>query len=127
MKILLILLLSIIACASTIAGILLIIKPTGEILQLPQLNYVTPLNNYLIPGMLLVAIIGGISWTSVFFNLTNHNKRFSWANTTGTISCIWIVIQSFTIPNLYWTNFIFLAISVMILLIAYQQKGKWIL
>ena len=72
MKILLILLLSIIACASTIAGILLIIKPTGEILQLPQLNYVKPLNNYLIPGMLLVAIIGGISWTSVFFNLTNH-------------------------------------------------------
>jgi hypothetical protein len=127
MRILLILLLSIIACASTLTGVLLIVEPTGEMLQLPQLIHAKPFHNYLIPGILLVALVGGVSWKSVFINLTNNSKRFNWAMATGTISCIWIVIQSFTIPNLYWTHFIFLAISVMILLITYQQKGKWLL
>lgn len=127
MRILLILLLSIIACVSTLTGVILIVEPTGEILQLPQLIHSKQFNNYLIPGILLVVLVGGVSWTSIFINLTNNNKRFNWAIASGTISCIWIVIQVFTIPNLYWTHFIFLAISVMILLIAYQQKGKWLL
>jgi len=127
MKILMIFLITVIACASTISGLLLIIQPTGQILQLPKLMHVTPFNNYLLPGIFLLIIVGGINWVAVLINLSNNNKRYDWAIASSITSFIWIIIQIFSIPNLYWIHFIFLAISIMILLIANQQKGKWLL
>jgi hypothetical protein len=126
MKTLLFILVSFIAVTSTLSGILMISRPDGEILNLPiSLLEGTPFKDFLVPGILLTTIVGGTNLLAVFFNMQRNPNRYNWAITGGVTITGWIIAQMILIRTFHWLHFIYLGIGFLIVLIAYQLKGKW--
>jgi len=126
MKTVLFILISFVAFTAIASGLLIISKPDGSILHL-QLGVLsgTPFNNFLIPGIILVTIVGGTNLIAVFFSMQNHPGRYTWAIAGGLITYGWIVVQILLINTFYWLQFLYLAAGLSTLLVAYQLKGKW--
>ncbi len=126
MKTLLFTLLSFVALTATVSGLLIISQPDGSVLHLPlSLLKGTPFDNYLVPGIILAAIVGGANLVAVFFNMQSHPSRYTWAMFGGMITCGWIVIQVLLINTFFWLQFIYIAAGLSTILIAYQLKGRW--
>lgn len=126
MKLLLFIMIAFIAFTSTISGLLMIYQPDGSILQLsPSLLVETPFKNFLVPGILLTVVVGGINMFAVFYNMQRHPGRYNWAMAGGFMTSCWILVQLMLINAVHWLQFVYLATGVLIILIAYQLKGKW--
>lgn len=126
MKTLLFILVSFIAVTSTLSGLLMISNPNGEIMKLPlSLLDGTPFKNFLIPGILLFTIVGGVNLLALFYNIQRHVNRYNWAIAGGIIISGWIVVQMILIHAVQWLHFLYLGIGIFIILLAYQLKGKW--
>ena len=126
MRTLLFILLCIIGVTATISGILMISDPTGEILKLPTgLLQGSPFHNYLVPGILLAVVVGGSFLAAVFLNLLRHKNRYNYALAAGVIITGWILIQVILIETFHWLHMVYLGMGILIILVAYQLKGKW--
>jgi hypothetical protein len=126
MKTILFVLISFIAVTAVLSGLMMISNPRGEILNLPLgLLENTPFNNFRLPGILLTTIVGGVNLLAVFYNIQRHPGRYNWAMAGGIIISLWILIQLLLIQAAHWLHFIYLGIGLLIVLIAYQLKGKW--
>ena len=128
MKSLLFILLSFLALTAILSGLFMISKPNGEIINLP-LNLLdgTPFKDFLIPGILLTTVVGGVNLIAAVFNFQRHNKRYNWAIAGGIVVTGWIVMQMTLIYAAHWLHFLYLGIGILIILLAYQLKGKWAL
>jgi len=126
MRSLLFILVSFIAVTSTLSGLLMISNPDGGVLNLHRsLLDGTPFNDFLIPGILLTGFVGFVNLLAVFFNLQRHPKRYNWAIAGGMMISGWIITQMILIQTIHWLHFIYLGVGMLIILIAYQLKGKW--
>jgi len=126
MKSFLFILVSFLGVTAMISGILMISNPDGSILNLsPALLEGTPFTNYLLPGILLATLVGGVNLLAVYFNLERHPSRYNWAMAGGFMICGWIVVQVLLINTIHWLHFLYFITGVVIILAAYQLKGKW--
>lgn len=126
MRWLLFLLLAFTAITALFSGSLLISYPDGSLLQLsPTLLNGTPFRSFLLPGILLVVVVGGTSLVAAIFNLLAHPFRYNWALAAAVVLAGWILVQMLLINTLHWLQFVYLFVAVMILLLAWQLKGKW--
>ena len=104
----------------------MISNPDGGILNLPiSLLDGTPFKDFLIPGILLTTIVGGVNLLAVFYNMQRHVNRYNWAIAGGILISGWIVVQMILIHAARWLHFLYLGIGILIILLAYQLKGKW--
>ena len=125
MKVVLFILILFIAAVSTLPGILMLIDPTGGILRLPlSLLSGTQFKNFLVPGIFL-SMVGAVNLVALFYNIQEHPKSYNWAIAGGFLVSIWIIIQMILIAVLYWLQFIYLGVGLLIILIGFQLKGKW--
>jgi hypothetical protein len=126
MKTILFILISFIAITATISGLLMISNPNGEIMNLSlNLLYQTPFKNFILPGILLTVLVGGINLLAVFFNIQRNVNRYNWAIAGGVMISGWIIVQMILIQTVHWLHFLYLCIGIFIILLAYQLKGKW--
>ncbi len=126
MKTILFILVSFIAFTAALSGLLMFSNPDGGILNLPlSLLENTPFKNYRIPGILMTTIVGGVNLIAIFFNMQRHPSRYNWAMAGGFMISLWILGQLLLIQAAHWLHFIYLGIGVLVILIAYQLKGKW--
>lgn len=126
MRTLLFLMTCFIALSSIISGLMMMSNPNGEIFNLPlSLLNGTPFNDYLLPGILLTLIVGIVNLHAVFYNVQNHPYRYDWAMAGGFIITVWIMVQVILTGMIHWLHFIYFLVGVLIILIAYQLKGKW--
>jgi hypothetical protein len=126
MKTILFILVSFIAITAALSGLVMISNPDGRLLNLPlSLLGNTPFRDYRIPGILLTIFVSGVNLVAVFFNLQRHPGRYNWAMAGGFTISLWIVVQLLLIQAAHWLHFIYLGIGLLIILIAYQLKGKW--
>ncbi|HEY6062739.1 MAG TPA: hypothetical protein VIV35_03965 [Chitinophagaceae bacterium] len=126
MKTILFILVSFIAITATLSGLLMISDPGGGILNLPlSLLDNTPFKDYRIPGILLTIMVGGVNLIALFFNMQRHPSRYNWAMAGGFMISVWILVQLLLVQAAHWLHFIYLGIGLLIILIAYQLKGKW--
>ncbi|MGG9960810.1 hypothetical protein [Ferruginibacter sp. SUN106] len=126
MKILLLILLGFIALTALISGLILISHPDGGILQI-QLSVLssTPFKNFLIPGIILTMVVGSINLLALICCFIKYRKRYNWAMAGGVVICGWIIIQMLLINTIHWLQFVYLGAGLLVILIAYQLKGKW--
>ena len=126
MKSILFFLVSFIAITTTLAGLLMISNPNGQILNLStSLLEGTPFKNFLVPGILLLTIVGSVNLLAVFHNMQRDPNRYNWALAGGIAVSVWIVGQMIMIQSVGWLHVVFLVIGIMIILTSYQLKGKW--
>lgn len=104
----------------------MISNSAGGILNLPlSLLDGTPFKDFLIQGILLITIVGGVNLLAVFHNMERHSDRYKWAIAGGIMISGWIVVQIILIHAAHWLHFLYLSSGILILLLAYQLKGKW--
>lgn len=126
MKTLLFILLSFIGITAFLSGLVMISNPDGSLMGLP-LSWLegTPFKDFRIPGMILAVVVGGVNLAAVFFNLKRQANRYNWATAGGIIISGWIIIQMILIGAVHWLHLFYLAIGILIVLLAWQLKGKW--
>lgn len=126
MKTILFVMVSFIAITATFSGLLMISNPDGSLLNLPiSLLQGSPFKDFRVPGILLTIVVGGINLLAVFYNMQRHINRYNWAMAGGFIICGWIIMQMLLIHAAHWLHFLYLGIGILIILLAYQLKGKW--
>jgi hypothetical protein len=126
MKLLLFILISFVALTAIISGLLIISKPDGSIINIPiSLLQNTPFKNFLVPGIILTAVVGGINLVAVVYNIKRHAARYNWAMAGGITITGWIIVQMVLIGTFNWLQFIYLGTGVLTILVAYQLKGKF--
>jgi hypothetical protein len=125
MKIILFILVSFVGLTAALSGLLLIGNPNGEILNMPiTLLNGTPFKNLLIPAILLI-VIGAVNLLAAFYNIQRHSGRYNWAMGGGFMICGWIIMQMILIPAVHWQHYFYMVTGILIILTAYQLKGKW--
>ena len=126
MKTLVFILLSFIGITATLSGLLMLSNPDGEIMKLSvSLLKETPFNDFRVPGILLTVLVGGTTLLAIFYNMQRHPNRYNWAIAGGTVIIGWIIAQMILIRTLHWLHCVYLILGLLIILIAYQLKGKW--
>lgn len=126
MKSLLFILISFVAVTATLSGLIMISNPDGGVMNLPHsLLDGTPFKDFLIPGILLSTIVSGVNLLAVFYNIRRHVNRYNWAMAGGIMISGWIVVQMILMQAAHWLHFLYLGIGILIILLAYQLKGKW--
>lgn len=127
MKTILFILICLVGLTAKVSGLLMISKPNGEIMGLSiSLLEQTPFKNFLIPGIILAFFVGGINLIAVFYNMQRNVNRYNWAIAGGVVITGWIIVQMILIQTVYWLHFLYLGIGVLIILLAFQLKGKWV-
>jgi hypothetical protein len=126
MKILLFILSALVAITAIVSGLLMISNPDGNIMSL-QLSILknSPFNNFLVPGIVLVLFVGGTNLLAIIYLFQNSPNRYNWAIAGGVMICCWIVVQMILLNALSWLQFVYLGVGLLIILTAYQLKGKW--
>ena len=126
MKTLLFILLSFIAITATISGILMISQPDGSISHLkPELLSGSPFKNYLVPGILLAGGVGAVNLVAVFLNMMRHRQRYNAAIAGGAVIIVWILVQVMMIGTIHWLHILYFSAGILVVLGAYQLKGRW--
>jgi hypothetical protein len=125
MKALLFILISFVGITTFICGLMMISKPDGTSLGL-SLEF---LNNnffksFLVPGAFLI-VVGLVNLTAVFYNIKRHANRYNWAIAGGVLIIGWNIVQKILINDSSLLQYLYLCIGILIMLVAYQLKGKW--
>jgi hypothetical protein len=127
MKTVLVMLISFVAITTIVSGLMLVNNPGGEVLNLPlSLLQQTPFTDFLIPGILLALVVGGINLVALIANIQQKPNRYSWAIAGGVVLIGWIVCQVILIQTVNWLHFVYLGIGCLMVLTAFQLKGKWV-
>ncbi len=111
-------------------GVVLVLDPSGELLQMPAIILKnSPFNNFLIPGLILFTVLGLLpalvfysllkrpQWTRV--NVLNLYSDMYWAWTftlyVGFALIIWISVQTLIINSVHFvhTGYVLLGISIV--------------
>ncbi len=126
MKTLLFILVSFIAVTATLSGLYMISNPDGGVMDLSvSLLHGTPFTNFLFPGILLTMTVGAVNLVAVVYNLKRHPARYNWAIAGGFMIITWIIAHMILIPYAHWLHYVYLCVGILIILSAYQLKGKW--
>jgi hypothetical protein len=127
MKLLLFILLAFVALTAIFSGLIIIGNPAdGGMINLhTDLLSNTPFKNFLLPGIILTVLVGGVNMLAVILNIQRHPARYNWAMAGGVMIAGWIAGQMILLNAFSWLQLVYLGTGLLIVLTAYQLKGKW--
>ena len=126
MKTILFIIAALIAFSSSLIGLVMISNPENNFfIQDTSPLAGTPFENYFIPGILLIAMIGLPNMVVIYYFLQRNEKGYNWSLAGGILTVLFLIIQLLMAVPLHWVEILFFGAAVMMVLIAYQQKGKW--
>jgi hypothetical protein len=128
MKTFLLILLSFVGLTAMVSGLMLISRPDGSLIKMPLgLLETSPFSNFLIPGIVLMTMVGMVNCMAAWLMIRRHRARYNWAVLGGAMIGGWIVVQIIMIQSFSWLQFVYLGTGLLIVLTAWQLKGKWIM
>ncbi len=125
MKSLLFTLITFVAFSALFFGIALASVPDGTLLHLPvSLLAGTQFKDFQVPGLVLMLLVGGVNIMAVFYNIQRATQRYNWPLLGGMVAFGWALFHLLYVPYFIWLSVLYLVVSIMIVLIALQLKGK---
>lgn len=126
MKIFLTLLTGFVTLTAIAGGMLLIMDQEGTSLRLTtSMLKNTPFDDYLMPGILLISLVGGINGVALVSQLTRSSLIYRGTIAGAVVLIIWTIIQMLIFSGTSWLQLLFLFIGVFMVLLTWQLKGKW--
>ncbi len=127
MKFLLLILVAFVAITAIFSGFIIISNPAdGGVLNLQKEMLInTPFRNFLLPGIILTVLVGGVNLVAAVLNIKQHPGRYNWAMAGGVMISGWIIVQMILMNAFSWLQLVYLGAGLLIILTAYQLKGKW--
>ncbi len=125
MKSILIAVLAFLALSCIVSGLVLVAHPNGgDLIKPVNLLGPTPFKDFLIPGIILTAVIGGINLLAVIFNIQHRDSHYNWSLAGGIVVIVWILAEMMMIKAASWLHFLFLGCGVLIMLLSLRLKAK---
>jgi len=107
------------------SGIMMILNPDGASLGLStDVLYATPFHSFLVPGLLLALVVGGMQLLAFYQAMTGHDRTYSYTLLAGATLTGWIALQMFYVPSSYWIYGFYLAIGLLIVLLSYRLMRR---
>jgi hypothetical protein len=126
MKIFLTMLTAFVTLTAVAGGMLLIMDQEGTSLHLAtSMLRNTPFDDYLMPGILLIALVGGVNGVALVSQLMKNNLTYRWTIAGAVVLIVWTIIQMLMFSGASWLQILFLFIGVFMVLLTWQLKGKW--
>ncbi|HEX2628449.1 MAG TPA: hypothetical protein VHM26_05550 [Chitinophagaceae bacterium] len=126
MRLFLIILLSLISLTAIVSGGFMILYPGGTALNLPlSILEPTPFQDFMLPGWLLLGV-GLVHLYALLQWWQKSGARFNWSIIAGIVISGWIVVQMLLLAIVNWWQIGYLFAGILIILTAWQLKGKWL-
>jgi hypothetical protein len=114
-KIVLLVFLGFVASTSIFSGLAICLNPDGSSLQLdPALLRHTVFHNFLIPGLILLIIVGGSSLAGALSIVFDHSSSQLWVLAAGIIMVGWIAGQVVLIRTYHALQLVYLITGILI-------------
>lgn len=121
MKRTLVLLESFVGITAAISGLLLVLYPDGKIIHLPlTLLQFTPFPDFLIPGIILALVVGGVHLISAYNIVFERPERYAWSLWAGILLCGWLIVQIFLIRGANVLHAIYGAIGMAVIILTWR-------
>lgn len=78
----------------------------------------TPFPNFIIPGLILLFIVGGTSLLAAFLQIKNHKYAIEASVTAGFGILIWIFVELMILPHASFLQAIYFGIGILILILS---------
>lgn len=82
--------------------------------------------SFVVPGILLALVVGATNLYAAVINIRRKPHRYDWAITGGVAIALWVMIQMMLTGSVNWLQMLYLTTGLLVVLIAFQLKGKWI-
>jgi hypothetical protein len=126
MKICLKLITALVSLTAIAGGLLLILDPGGGSLHLSaSMLHNTVFRNYLLPGILLVVLVGGINGIALASQFFHSKNSYSWTVAGAIVLWGWTFIQMLMFNGTSWLQILYLFIGLFMILLTWQLKGIW--
>ena len=114
-----------IALFCSIIGITMATVPPGQSIN-PSLSLLgpTPFKNFILPGIILAVVVGGINLVAVIANIRHRDKHYSLTLAGGLILTSWIVAQILLIHAANWIHYMLLACGLIIIILSLRLREK---
>ncbi len=114
----------VIGVAAVIAGALMMIQSDGSLLGMnPRMLGSAPFGDYLLPGLLLVVLIGGGMFISAYLTWA----KAQWAHTISTLSglllILWVIIE-YAYMGFYWLQAVVGVMGLLIIALALMDLAQ---
>ncbi len=114
-KIILLVLLGVVASTSIFSGLAISLNPDGSMLQLDStLLRHTVFRDFLIPGLILLILVGGSSLAGALSIAFDHQSAHLWVLAAGIIMIGWIVGQVMLIRIYHGLQLVYLVLGMLI-------------
>lgn len=128
MRGLLFMLLLFVAVTAISSGALLIAWPDGSMVGLSRsILEGSPFTDFVLPGLLLVFGVGGVSLSSLFMVAGKRSYGYQLTIASGIILGAFVVGQLAMLPEYHWLQAFYLMVALLIILLAIYQMGKALL
>jgi hypothetical protein len=103
----------------------LAVSPDGSLLQAPRaLLAHTPFSTFLIPGLLLLFVVGGSSLRAAFHVARDAPGANTAAVLAGGVLLIWIVVEMVLFRSVHWAQIAYLVVGSFIVLEALRRRAS---
>jgi hypothetical protein len=126
MRIFLTVLTTFVTLTAVAGGMLLLMDQEGTSLHLTtSMLENTPFDDYLMPAILLLVLVGGVNGVALISQLTKSSLFYPWTIAGAVVLIVWNIIQMLIFSGTSWLQLLFLFIGVFMVLLTWQLKGKW--
>ncbi|MEI6767060.1 MAG: hypothetical protein WCM76_15620 [Bacteroidota bacterium] len=97
-------------------GILLVLDPSGQLMQIPTtLLDSSPFDSFLIPGLILLIVIGAGSLMTAILTIRKSKQFYKWVVTMGSGLIIWILTELIMIREFSMLQVIYGGLGIILL------------
>ena len=124
MKTLQILFLSILCFSALGVGFIFIMNPTFPFGLSAALLSGTPFEDFFLPGLLLMVLVGGPCLISLIYQLQDKASAFSWTIFASGVFMVWLIIQLAIWSEHLLFQWGYMVICALLILISLQLRRK---
>jgi predicted MFS family arabinose efflux permease len=126
MKMMLTILTLFVSLTALAGGFMLIMDPKGGTLHISQyLRRMALFSDFLLPGILLLFVVGGINAVALIFQISRRGNRNNWTLAGAVVLLVYILIQILIIGEWNWLQILYLFVGGFMVLLTWQLRGKW--
>lgn len=114
----------VVGVAAVIGGLLMIIQSDGRLLGMnPRMLGTAPFGDYLLPGILLVVLIGGAMLLSAYLTWAKARTAHTISTLAGLLLILWVIIE-YAYMGYWWLQAVVGVIGLLIISLALMDLAQ---
>jgi hypothetical protein len=114
-----------VALISTTTGVILLLFPSTDFIVYTTLQQLMPFQNPSLAGTALLLTISSSSLIAFYGLIAKARNKYRWSTICGMLLVVVALLQVLLLQTAQWEQVAMAGMGTLIILIAYQLKGRW--